>query len=143
VAPPDSGYHARWSAQSADPVVYPGAFATLVVALRNTGSQGWYRGVADREANLGTSDPRDAEHPEFAANWLSVNRLASTTTDYVAPGEVGWFEFTVHAPGASGDYKLGLRPVVDGVSWLEDDGIFFTIHVTPALVSRGDISFAP
>ncbi len=141
--PPDSGYHARWSAQSADPIVDPGAFATLVVALRNTGSQGWYRGVADRQANLATSDPQDAEHPEFAANWLSVNRLASTTTDYVAPGEVGWFEFTVHAPGASGDYKLGLRPVVDGVSWLEDDGIFFTVHVSPALLSRGDVSFAP
>ena len=141
--PADSGYHARWSAQSADPVVDPGAFATLVVALRNTGSQGWYRGVADRQANLGTSDPQDAGHPEFAANWLSVNRLTSTTTDYVAPGEVGWFEFTVHAPGASGDYKLGLRPVVDGVSWLEDDGIFFTIHVSPALLSRGDVSFAP
>jgi len=141
--PPDSGYHARWSAQTADPVVDPGAFATLVVALRNTGSQGWYRGVAGRQANLGTSDPQDAEHPEFAANWLSVNRLTSTTTDYVAPGEVGWFEFTVHAPGASGDYQLALRPVVDGVGWLEDEGIFFTIHVSPALLSRGDVSFAP
>src|SRR2546426_6649149 len=141
--PADSGYHARWSAQSADPGVDPGAFAPLVVALRNTGSQGWYRGVADRQANLGTSDPQDAGHPEFAASWLSVNRLTSTTTDYVAPGEVGWFEFTVRAPGASGDYKLGLRPVVDGVSWLEDDGIFFTIHVSPALLSRGDVSFAP
>jgi hypothetical protein len=142
-APPDSGYHARWSAQSADPVVYPGAFTTLVVALRNTGSRGWYRGVANEQANLGTSDPQDVEHPELAADWLSANRLASTTTDYVGPGEVGWFEFTVRAPSASGDYKLGLRAVVDGVSWLDDDGIFFTIHVSPALLSRGDISFAP
>jgi uncharacterized protein YkwD len=141
--PPDSGYHARWSAQSADPVLYPGTFATLVVALRNTGSRGWYRGLAEQQANLGTSDPQDAERPELAADWLSANRLASTTTDYVGPGEVGWFEFTVRAPSASGDYTLGLRAVVDGVSWLEDDGIFFTIHVSPALLSCGDISFDP
>ena len=141
--PPDTGYHARWSAQSADPIVYPGDFATLVVALRNTGSRGWYRGIADQQADLATSDPQDVQHPELAADWLSANRLTSTTTDYVGPGDVGWFEFAVRAPSASGDYKLGLRPVVDGVSWLEDDGIFFTIHVSPALLSRGDISFDP
>jgi hypothetical protein len=134
--PPDSGYHARWSAQSPDPTVYAGAFTTLVVALQNTGSRGWYRGVAEQQASLGTSDPQDAERPELAMDWLSANRLASTTTDYVAPGEIGWFEFTVRAPSAGGDYQLALRAVVDGVGWLEDDGIFFTIHVPSTIPTR-------
>jgi len=134
---PDSGYHARWSAQSPDPIVAAGELATLVVALENTGSRGWHRGVADQQANLATSDPQDAAHPELAAEWLSANRVTSTTTEYVGPGEVGWFAFTVRAPSTSGDYRLGLRGVVEGVSWLEDDGIFFTVHVRPTVRASG------
>src|SRR5207302_1041578 len=60
VVPLDSGYHATWSAQSADPKLASGEVATLVV----------------------------------------------------------------------------------GVSWLEDDGIFFTIHVIPTVSSRTALSFA-
>ena len=135
--PPDSGYHASWSAQSPDPVVAAGERTTLVVALTNTGSRGWYRGVADQQANLGTSEPQDAERPDLAADWLSANRLTSTTTEYVGPGEVGWFEFTLRAPTTAGDYRLGLRGVVDGAAWLEDDGIFFVIHVLPSVAASG------
>ena len=135
--PPDSGYHARWNAQSPDPIVTAGEVATLVVALENTGSRGWRKGVEDQQATLGTSDPQDAEHPELAADWLSANRVTSTTTEYVGPGEIGWFAFAVRAPSTAGDYRLGLRPVVEGVTWLEDDGIFFTIHVRPTVRAKG------
>jgi hypothetical protein len=140
--PPDSGYHASWSAQSADPTVDAGDTATLVVALKNTGSRGWYKDRTAEQVSLGTNDPQDAEHPELAANWLSANRPASTTTAYVGPGEVGWFEFTVRAPALPGDYRLALRGVIDGVSWLEDDGIYFTITVRPVFVEGGS-SFVP
>ena len=135
--PPDSGYHARWTAQSPDPIVTAGEETTLVVALENTGSRGWRRGVSDQQATLGTSDPQDAERPELAADWLSANRVTSTTTEYVGPGEVGWFAFAVHAPTTAGDYRLALRPVVEGVTWLEDDGIFFTIHVRATVRAKG------
>jgi hypothetical protein len=142
VLPPDSGYHARWSAQSADPKLAPGDVATLVVALENTGSRGWVRDVANQQVNLGTNDPPDGEHPELASGWLSTNRLSSTTTNYVGPGEVGWFEFRVRAPAGAGDYRLSLRGVLEGVSWLEDEGIFFTIHVIRTVSSRTALSFA-
>jgi len=141
--PPDSGYHARWSAQSPDPILEPAQLATLVVALQNTGPRGWYRGVAGEEANLGTNDPQDAERPELADGWLSANRLTSTTTEYVGPGEVGWFEFKVRAPSTAGEYRLALRGVVEGVDWLEDDGIFFTIHVVPTVAAELSLSFDP
>ena len=139
--PPDPGYHARWSGQSPDPTLNAGESATLVVALQNTGWRGWYNGVADQQVNLGTSEPQDAELPELAVDWLSANRLATTTTTYVGPGEVGWFEFTLRAPTTAGDYRLAIRGVVDGVSWLEDDGIFFAIHVRPAARGRGGRTF--
>jgi uncharacterized protein YkwD len=140
LAPPDTGYHASWSAQSPDPTLTAGDLTTLVVGLTNTGSRGWYRGVADQQANLATDDPQDAARSDLAAEWLWGNRVASTTTDYVGPGEVGWFEFTIRAPATAGEYRLGLRGVVDGAAWLEDDGIFFTIHVRPS-VARSSLSF--
>src|SRR2546427_4815899 len=143
VLPPDSGYHARWSAQSPDPILEPAQLATLVVALQNTGSRGWYRGVAGEAANLGTNDPQDAERTELADGWLSANRLTSTTTEDVGPGEVGWFESKVRAPSTAGEYRLALRGVVEGVDWLEDDGIFFTIHVVPTVAAELSLSFDP
>jgi uncharacterized protein YkwD len=138
--PPDSGYHASWTAQSADPTVMIGATTRLVVALTNTGSRGWSNDGAGQHVLLATNDPQDADRSELAGDWLSGNRLTSTTTDYVGPGEVGWFEFTVRAPAASGDYRLALRGVVDGVTWLEEDGIFFTIHVYAPKSGRSSLS---
>jgi hypothetical protein len=138
---PDSGYHASWSGQSADPTLNVGATAKLVVALKNTGFRGWYNDDSSGQRVLiGTNDPKDADRSELAGDWLSANRLTSTTTDYVGPGEVGWFEFTVRAPATAGEYRLGLRAVADGATWLEDDGIFFTIHVHPSF-ARGSLSF--
>jgi len=137
--PPDSGYHASWSAQSPDPTVVVGTTATLVLALKNTGSRGWSND-GGAHVVIGTNDPEDADRSELAGDWLSANRVTSTTTDYVGPGEVGWFEFTVRAPATAGDYRLALRGVVDGVTWLEDDGIFFTIHVSAPKWARGSLS---
>ena len=139
--PPDSGFHATWTAQSADPTVTIGATTTLVLALKNTGSRGWYNDGSGQQVVLGTTDPQDADRFELAGDWLSANRVTSTTTDYVGPGELGWFEFTVRAPAAAGDYRLALRGVVDGVTWLEDEGIFFTIHAHAPLGGRGSLSF--
>ena len=139
--PPDSGYHASWSAQSADPTVAVGATAKLVVALRNTGSRGWYNDGAGKQVVIATNDPQDADRSELAGDWLSANRVTSTTTDYVGPGDVGWFEFAIRAPVTAGDYRLALRGVVDGVTWLEDDGIFFTIHVFAPRSGRSSLSF--
>jgi uncharacterized membrane protein len=76
-----------------------------------------------------------------SSGWLSANRVSTTTTDYVGPGEIGWFEFTVRAPAGAGEYHLALRGVVDGATWLEDDGIFFTIRVRPTVVARASLSF--
>lgn len=139
--PPDSGYHARWSAQSPDPILSVGERATLVVSLKNTGSRGWYLNVPGQRVTLATNDPQDSERAELAADWLSANRLTSMTTDYVGPGEVGWFQFQVRAPATPGEYYLAVRGVVDGVDWLEDDGIFFTIRVRPTFVGRSGLSF--
>jgi uncharacterized protein YkwD len=125
----DSGYHSAWSGQSANPALSPGQVTTLVVALKNTGSRGWYSGVPGQAASLGTNAPPDVARWDLAYGWLSGNRLAGTTTDYVGPGQVGWFSFQVRAPMAAGTYRLDVRGVIDGSTWLEDQGIYFTIVV--------------
>jgi len=125
----DQGFHSAWAGQSADPTLAPGAVTTLVVALRNTGYRGWYQGSPGQQANLGTANPLDVARPDLAQGWLSTNRIATTTTSYVGPGQTGWFQFQIHAPSTPGVYRLNVRGVVDGAAWLEDAGIYFTITV--------------
>lgn len=136
--PPDLGYHAKWVSQSADPTVAPGELASLIVAMKNTGSRGWYRGMDGQQANLGLVD---AGGTALGTGWLSQDRLATTTTDYVGPGDVAWFTFNVRAPEAAGDYTLMVRGVIEDATWLEDDGIFFTIHVRAPLRLGCRLSF--
>ena len=107
----------------------PGQTATLVVALRNTGYRGWYRGNPGQQANLGTAEPLDAQRWDLDSGWPSASRIATTTTAYVGPGQVGWFEFQVRAPSSPGSYVLRARGVIDGTTWLEDPGIYWTITV--------------
>ena len=125
----DLGFHAAFHGRSPDPVLSPGQTTQVVVALLNTGYRGWYQGVAGQEARLGTASPLDVMRPELAANWIAANRIASTTTTYVGPGQVGWFAFTVRAPQTPGTYRLPVRGVIDGTTWLEDTGVVITVTV--------------
>ena len=123
----DQGFHSAYAGQSPDITLAPGQVGSLVVALRNTGYRGWYAGSPGQEANLGTSG--DIARADLAANWISANRPATTSTSYVGPGQVGWFQFQIHAPTTPGVYRLDVRGVVDGSTWLDDAGIYFLITV--------------
>ena len=46
------------------------------------------------------------------------------------PGGVGTFTFQVRAPMTPGLYAIHLRPVIDAVTWMEDEGVFLYITVT-------------
>lgn len=47
----------------------------------------------------------------------------------LAPGQLGWFTFSVRAPPTPGVYTLAVRPVIDGTTRLEDYGVYWTITV--------------
>ena len=123
-----------WLSQSAYVTAAPGEVASWTVAFLNTGSAGWYRGRLGANAALGTSNELDNVDAENAGldpgNWQYANRLAMQSTDYVGPGQVGWFVVQVRAPQTPGVYTVHVRPVIDGVAWLEDYGVFFTVTVT-------------
>lgn len=58
------------------------------------------------------------------------DRAAVQTEDLVPPGGNATFRFSVKG-ALPGSYILRLRPVVDGVKWMEDQGIHAVITVKP------------
>jgi uncharacterized protein YkwD len=125
---PAPTFHAAFQSESAWPTLAPGASTTLTVKFQNTGTATWQKGVAGQQANLGLNGDSVAfANLGMNNGWLSANRLATTVESAVLPGQTGTFTFSVRAPLAPGTYSLPLRPVIDGVTWMEDQGVFMVI----------------
>ena len=122
----DSGFHSAWASQSPWPTLLPGTTTSYTMTFRNTGTQTWQRGTPGKQVNLGIVN----DSLTFAAlnvGWINDNRVATTVESTVAPGAIGTFAFTLKAPTAVGTYDLPLRPVADGVTWLEHEGVFVRV----------------
>jgi hypothetical protein len=126
----EAGWHSRWQSQSNYLIMSPAQVADFWIKFTNTGTETWTRGIWGRQANLGLNrDDKEPYRLGMAADWLWDDRIATTFTPTVAPGEIGEFRFKVRAPIARGVYRLNLRPVIDGTVWLEDQGVFWVIDV--------------
>ena len=112
--PPLSAYGATFETQGAYPTTTPNGTVEWVVALRNTGSAGWYRGIEGAQAALTLPDGAG---------------VAVQTTEYVAPGQVGWFIVHFRARAELGTYTVPLLPRIDGRGLLQDLGIFAVVTV--------------
>ncbi|OLC55931.1 MAG: hypothetical protein AUH85_07950 [Chloroflexi bacterium 13_1_40CM_4_68_4] len=134
-APAPSSFHARWLDQSPYPRIGPGDTADLTVRFVNTGTVTWQRGVSGEQVNLGVSGDSTAR-AALGAGWLAANRVATTTEQSVPPGATATFSFSVRAPSQPGAYVIPLRPVADGVTWLEDYGVFVRVDVDLGFHSR-------
>ncbi|HEY7623995.1 MAG TPA: phosphodiester glycosidase family protein [Candidatus Limnocylindria bacterium] len=137
------GFHAQWYGQSGYPTLCPGERSTATVAYYNSGSLGWVRGRMGEVAYLGTWGPEpgqdrptllggDGAAGSPATGWPRYNRIALQPAEYVGPGMVAWFQFTIQAPTTPGYYKLYLRPLIEGAQWLEDFGVFWLVTVLNA-----------
>ena len=125
----DLGYHSRWAAQSAYPSLRPGAVSgPLFVQFTNTGSRPWVKSAAGQQANLGVVND-DTAWSGLGVNWLYTNRVAAQSEAVVNPGGVGTFSFQLKAPATPGVYRISVRPVIDGTTWMEHDGVFLVITV--------------
>jgi hypothetical protein len=118
----------------------PDQQATATVAYYNSGSRGWVKGRMGEVAYLGTWDTvpgqdrpsmlgGDGTQGSPATDWPRYNRIAQQPADYVGPGQVAWFQFTVVAPSVPGTYYLYLRPLVEGSQWMEDFGVYWVVTV--------------
>jgi hypothetical protein len=135
-----AGFHAAWYGQSGYPTLCPGTRATATVAYYNSGSTGWVAGRLGEAAYLGTWNPvpgqdqasalgGDGQSGSPSTGWPRYNRVAVQPGDYVGPGQVAWFQFTVQAPATPGRYSLSIRPLIEGAEWMEDYGVFWSITV--------------
>jgi hypothetical protein len=113
--PPLSAYGAAFEAQAPYPRANPNGAVEWVVALRNTGSAGWYRGIDGAQASLALADGTTA---------------GVQTTAYVGPGQVGWFIVHFTAPSQAGTSKIKLLPRIDGRGALPDLGIYASVTVS-------------
>jgi hypothetical protein len=113
--PPLAAYSATFESQAPYPSARPNGTVEWVVALRNTGSAGWYRGIDGAQASLALADGTAA---------------AVQTTPYVGPGQVGWFVVRFPARSEPGTYTVQLLPRIDGLGRLPDLGIHATVTVS-------------
>jgi hypothetical protein len=118
--------HSRWYTQTASPVIDVGEIGDVTLQFRNIGQTAWIRGTAS-EIRLGELGPRPLP-TEMKVDWPLPNRPAIQVEPVVHEQQVATFSFKVVGV-TPGVYRLMLRPVVDGVAWLEDDGVFVDIHV--------------
>jgi hypothetical protein len=138
------GFHAAWYGQSGYMRLCPGGRAQATLAYYNSGSRGWIAGRMGEAAYLGTwaSEPGqdqpsilggDGQLGSPASGWPRFNRIAQQPAPYVGPGQVAWFQFNLQAPSLPGTYRLYVRPLIEGATWLEDIGVFWQV-----LVLNGD-----
>lgn len=124
----DRAYASAWVSQSAIPRLARAAAATVTVSLRNRGTSAWVRGTPS-EVRLGVpGDDTIYQQLGLADGWLLGARPAVQAEPNVAPSEVATFTFRVRG-ALAGSFLIRLRPVVDGLAWLDDDGIYVVVSV--------------
>ena len=133
----DAGFHSRWVSQSPYPTVDPGqATPAMTITFRNTGTRAWRKGIFGEQANLGINGD-DRSLAAYGIGWPTPDRPAIQNEAVVAPGAIGSFTFSMRGPPSPGVYQLHLRPVIDGVAWMEDEGVFMYVTV------RGSVTRVP
>jgi len=119
----------------------PGQTTNVWIEVKNTGTNTWwdYQDPAYpfHPVRLGTGSQygtlnQQRDYPsEFAAgNWLSSNRATNIDPIVIKPGWNTRFQFDIQAPTTPGTYKAYFTPVVDGITWMKDMGIYWEITVS-------------
>jgi hypothetical protein len=95
--------------------------------VKNTGAATWYKGGV----NLALSNPIDRTSTLYDSSWPSQNRPAYFKEDSVAPGQEATYGFWVNLQKV-GAYKEYFTLVADGVTWMNDMGMYFEFNVEAA-----------
>jgi hypothetical protein len=127
-APLAGALHSRWVSQSPMRVVDLGGITTLSISFRNVGSTPWIRG-SKAEARLGiVNDDRRFFELGFAQDWLAPDRPAAQIESVVSPGSLAIFNFQVRG-AVTGVHRIPLRPLVEDITWMEDEGAYVEVWV--------------
>jgi hypothetical protein len=116
----------RWHGQSAPLSIAVGDEAEVELEFQNLGQVPWIKGSPTelRLAEVGA----DVLPAEMRASWPYPDRPAVQSEVAVYPPQVATFNFKVKG-SAPGTYRLRVRPVVEGVAWLAEEGIDVEVTV--------------
>ncbi|MDD5731608.1 MAG: LysM peptidoglycan-binding domain-containing protein [Patescibacteria group bacterium] len=112
-----------------------GETANVWVELKNTGNQTWLAdGSNPVRLGSGSAYGNSNQQLDYASefvdsDWLSANRPVGMLDSIVQPGQSTKFQFNIKAPATPGIYKAYFTPVVDGINWMKDIGIYWEIKV--------------
>ena len=127
-----SGYDYEITYQSPYPKeLKVGDSIDVEIDLKNTGSLTWGSNVRlGTGSQYGSAIQMRDYNSEFAdISWLSSNRPAGLPS-IVTTGETAKFNFTIRVPEKTGLYRAYFTPVVDGIDWMKDLGIYWEINVS-------------
>ncbi|HRY59912.1 MAG TPA: hypothetical protein P5096_00850 [Patescibacteria group bacterium] len=124
----------------------PGETKTFWLELKNTGTETWNNyDKAQNPVSLGTGsiyDPENRGHDyaDYFINDIISENSSVNRVGYFSDGvqslviiKSGWnvrIQFQVKAPYTPGIYREYFTPVVDGITWMKDIGIYWEITVT-------------
>ncbi len=116
--------HTAWADSSS---LAPGQKVYAIVTARNTGDTTWSNST--NPVRLATTSPQDRTSSfcdmSDSPTWVSCNRAATMDEASVAPGGTATFEFWYKAPNAGGTFNEHFSLVTDGLSWMNDPGLYF------------------
>lgn len=113
--------------------VAPGDTTELWVEYRNVGNTVW-SAMGENAVKLGTANPLDRVSTFRGDSWLGGNRAVAISPTAVGEGEVARFTFMIKAPDEIGSYREYFRPVVELVTWLSNDELYWDISIEEELV---------
>jgi hypothetical protein len=125
------GYHSAWLDQSAYPSLAPGQIATVTIRFRNIGCETWGTNL-----RLGTSTPTPGQNQPSVlggatgcptvTNWAACDRIAPESYNIGYNG-IAAFTFQVKGQPSAGSARVYLRPLIETVAWMEDQGVYMQV----------------
>lgn len=101
----------------------------VTIKVKNIGMKTWTKG----NVSLGTSQPQNRGSAIYDSTWLSPNRPATLSEASVASGDYGTFSFWINTPRDAGNYKEYFNVVAEGITWMNDMGLYLQLEVKPAI----------
>lgn len=134
-------YRWEYAGQSGPSSFVSGQKGTWTVMAKNIGATTWYNS-GNNPVRLGTSNSRDRSSVFCSTSWGGCNRPALLNEPSVPPGSTGTFTFEVQAPGpgSPGAYNEYFNLVAEGLTWMNDPGLYFGIQVTNGSFSSSLVS---
>lgn len=137
--------------QTSGEYMLPGQKLNVKVMIKNTGELPW-DAAGPNPTRLGSTRPQDRASPfatggdgsiPVSENWPDYRRPSGIDGRYeagsqtvvadsqITTGETAVFSFTITAPQQGGEYYEYYNPLVEGVTWMPDLGIWLKLRVLP------------